>query len=274
MSMLHASVAAVMFALCLSIVDTQTTALNKQNDRVVNAISKICQELARHAGDEALQVMCRDEIHRANQGTLLKGFPLESMHRYHDRKNVRCLQTRPDGLCLVDMNTFPFAAPNYALPEPSRGVVMVIAPDDASGWTNPSIDLNRFTPNNKTGTFWVDGAVPQYQTWLDINKSYTVFNTQKEQESIGVRNELNSTDDGPQLTISLFSGKIHVPASVFYSPTVRLSEHVYNRSIVILGKTKGTWPAYRIIDAYGNQTEFYAKMIDHCGGKAVTRPNI
>merc|ERR1712110_711302 len=103
--------------------------------------------------------------------------------------------------------------------------------------------------------------------------SYKVFNTQKKASQLnGVRNEINITKDGPQVQMSLFWGHVVVPASVFISPTVRLSEHEYNRSLVVFGKTVGAWPGYRVVGADGKRTQFYSKMVEHCGGKAVAQP--
>merc|ERR1712194_98368 len=105
------------------------------------------------------------------------------------------------------------------------------------------------------------------QTWLDKNSSYDVFNKQKQAQPIGVRNEINITDQGPQVQVSLLWGHVFIPASVFLSPTTRLSEHEYNRSLVVFGKTVASWPGYRVVGAYGNRTHFYSKMVEHCNGK-------
>jgi hypothetical protein len=248
---------------------------------VMRAIDQVCNHLATLAGqsqNNALLMQCRTEIIDANHDVLAD---LTNSHEAtieasnSSQSNVQCIEDRPHGLCLVDMDKFPFAPPNMQVPEPGRGVVFVIAPDESTGWTNPSIDLNRLAPNTgaKAGTFWVDGAAPQYQTWLDLKGSYGVFESQKLSEIIGVRNELNITADGPQVQISFFWGHVHVPASVFLSPTLRVSEHEFNRSLVVFGKTVGEWPGYRVVGADGQRTKFYTKMVEHCGGKAVTRPN-
>lgn len=251
------------------------------DDVGAHAIDQMCSELASLVGrghNDTLLTYCRGEVMDANPNTFPVSpglHPLAAAMPAPAQTDVRCIADRPHGLCLVDMDKFPFAPPNTQVPEPGRGVVFVIAPDESTGWTNPSIDLNRLTPNTgaKAGTFWVDSAAAQYQTWLDSNASYRVFNSQKQSESIGVRNELNITANGPQVSISLLWGRVTIPTSVFSSPTLRLSQHEFNRSLVVFGKTVSSWPGYRIIGADGSRTQFYSKMLTHCGGRAVTRPD-
>merc|ERR1712039_293630 len=104
--------------------------------------------------------------------------------------------------------------------------------------------------------------------------SYDVFNGQRQSQRIGVRNEITITKDGPQVQASLLWGHVVIPASIFVSPTVRLGEHEYNRSLVVFGRTVGSWPGYRVVGADGNRTQFYSKMVEHCAGRAVTRPRV
>lgn len=250
------------------------------NTDVLRAIDHVCHQLVARVvepSDDTLDMKCRNEILDANRDTLAALPDMQTMRTASSisQPSVQCISDRPHGLCVVDMDKFPFAPPNMQVPESGRGVVFVIAPDESTGWTNPSIDLNRLAPNvgARAGSFWVDGAAPQYQTWLDLNSSYKVFNMQKQSQLIGVRNEITVTKDGPQVQASLLWGHVVIPSSIFISPTIRLSDHEYNRSLVVFGKTVGSWPGYRVVGADGNRTQYYSKMVDHCGGKAVTRPS-
>jgi len=190
-------------------------------------------------------------------------------------RNVTCIDDRPYGLCTVDMSTFPFAPVNYDIPANTRGVVFVVASDDNPGWTNPSIDLNRLTPYPKghrlEGKYWVDSASPQYQTWEDNKDSYSVFHEQKIGEYIGARNDITPSDDGPIVTLSIFNGRFTIPG--FSSPTETIGPNLYTRKLVLFGKTVSTWPGYRIIDADGQKTVYFEKMLNHTKDQiAVTRP--
>ena len=122
--------------------------------------------------------------------------------------------------------------------------------------------------------FWVDSAVAQYQTWEDTAAGYGVYYKQKLLEVLGARNDITPTDDGPQVTLSLFNGRFTIPG--FSSPTVRISKHYFNRSLVLFGKTMSSWPAYRIVDEEGKRTEYFDLMLAHIGntskGVAVTKP--
>ena len=57
------------------------------------------------------------------------------------------------------------------------------------------------------------------------------------------------------------------------SPSEQVGPNEYIRKAVVAGVTIATWKGYRIIDAHGNRTEYFDKMLSKMNGTALMLPD-
>lgn len=187
-------------------------------------------------------------------------------------QSEECLEDRAEGLCVVDLASHTFAAPNVALPESIRGVFWIDAEGAGEGTTNPWVDFGYLAPfpagSWNEGKFWVLDATPGYQSWEDVPESIPYVSRIK---SMGTRSVV-----APDLTVTWsFCGltcgtwlETWTPLPVS-SPSEKIGENEYIRKMTSLGVTLAEWKAYRIIDAEGERTEFFDKMLEKVGGRVL-----
>lgn len=191
-------------------------------------------------------------------------------------ESSECLESRPEGLCTVNLEEHQFAPLNMQLPAKARGVFWIDAGDDTNGKTNPWVDLNFLQPfpanSSKAGKWWVMDSTPKYQSWVDVPASIGYV---KHIKTGGSRSEV----DPDTLTVSWSACgftcgtkyEVFLPLPLS-SPSEQIGPNAYIRKAVVAGVTVATWNGYRIIDEHGNRTEYFAKMVAKMNGTALMLP--
>ena len=119
--------------------------------------------------------------------------------------------------------------------------------------------------SSEKGKFWVMDRTPAYQSWEDVPESFPYV---KKLSSEGSR---STADVNMTITWAICGFTCDTPFETFLpipmsSPSERVGPNEYIRKAVVLGKTVATWKGYRIIDANGERTEFFAKMAARYNG--------
>ena len=154
----------------------------------------------------------------------------------------------------VSLDALPFAPPNPSVPQSLRGLWWI---DNGAGAV--TVDLNRLRRDRRGQGFHVDDAAKNYQS---VSNNLSGLRFWLLSALAGIRSHMPG--DGT-VTWSVLWGALPLP---FEGPSVRLDEHEVQRSIRLpLLERFGysphltTFSTYRIVDAAGEKTPHYAKML-------------
>ena len=159
----------------------------------------------------------------------------------------------------VSLDELPFAPPNPSVPHGVRGVWWI---DNGGGVV--TVDLNRLQRDRRGRGFHVDDAAKKFQA---VSNDLTGLRLWLFAALAGLR--LHVPGDG-SFTWSVLWGALPLP---FEGPSVKLGEHEVQRSVRLpLLERFGyaahltTYSTYRIVDAAGEKTPHYEKMLSAMRG--------